>query len=176
MAPHFRLCGVDRNQDKGRVTRAPASKVNAEQALRKSESGDLVALFHFFLIGKAEGRGAARHWRRRLEILVAHRASITVTIAVWLRLLLLLLTELPLLLKLAALRHQDPIIVLGMLEIVLLHDPIAGRSRVARKLQVFLIHMGRRAANLDVRSRRIESPIVIMVVIMIVLRPTAASA
>ena len=63
-----------------------------------------------------------------------------------------------------------------MLEIVLLHDTIAGRSCVARKLQIFLIHVRSRAANLDVWSRRIECPIVIMVVIVIVLRPTAASA
>jgi hypothetical protein len=83
-----------------------------------------------------------------------------------LRLLALDVTGLALL---RSLRHQNAVIMLGMLKLDLCHDAIACRSRIARELQVFLIHVSRGAADLDVGPRRIECPV------MTLLRPSAAS-
>ena len=49
-------------------------------------------------------------------------------------------------------RHDDPIVVLGMLQVVLGHDNVAGRLRIARQRHVFLGDVGRVAANLHARS------------------------
>src|SRR5580704_9255121 len=90
------------------------------------------------------------------------------------RVLILLLLELG--------RTQDAEIVLGMLEIVLRHHPVAGRVRIARHLQVFFVHMRSGAADFDFRPARIEGPVRIVVVTaatttatIVVLRPAAAS-
>src|SRR5438045_2826818 len=66
-------------------------------------------------------------------------------------------------------RH-DPPIMFGMLQVVFCGDAIAGGIRIARELQVFLVHMRSRTADLDLRARRIERAIGIDV-----LRPAAAS-
>ena len=68
-------------------------------------------------------------------------------------------------------RH-DPPVMLGVLQIVLGCDAVAGRVGVARHLQIFLIDVRSGAANLDLRTRRIERAIWIDVV---ALRPAAAS-
>jgi len=70
---------------------------------------------------------------------------------------------------LRGLRHQDAVIVLSVLKVVFRRDAVTSGTGIARELQVFLIDMSRRAADLDVRSRRIESPVVTL------LRPPAAS-
>ena len=115
----------------------------------------------------------------------AHRTPVTVAAAIAVRLTLtltllrLLLTKLLLwlLIELAALSHEDAIIVLGVLEIILLHHTIASGSRVAGELQILLVDMRRRTPDLDVRARRVECPVVVVVVIVIVvLRPAAAPA
>ena len=66
--------------------------------------------------------------------------------------------------------REDAVIMLGMLEIILCHDAIARRIRVARHLQIFLVNMGGGAANLDLRPARIEGPVGIAL-----LRPAAAA-
>ena len=76
--------------------------------------------------------------------------------------------------QLRALRHQDAVIVLGVLEIVLLHYAITGRARIAGKLKIFLVHVRGRATNLHIRSCGIKGPVVVVVMI-VVLRPAAAS-
>jgi hypothetical protein len=73
-----------------------------------------------------------------------------------------------------ALRHQDAVIVFGVLEIVLLHHAVSGRAGIARKLEILLIHMCGGATNLDIGTCGVERPIVSVVVT--VLRPAAASA
>ena len=60
--------------------------------------------------------------------------------------------------------HQDAIIMLGVLEIVLRHHPVAHGARIARKLQIFLIDVRRGAADLHVGPGRIESPVMIFAV------------
>lgn len=47
-------------------------------------------------------------------------------------------------------RHDDPIVVLGVLEIVFSHDTIARRLRVPCERHVFLSNMSRVAANLHI--------------------------
>jgi len=81
---------------------------------------------------------------------------------------LTLLTLIQLLLGLGG-AHQ-PVIVLGVLQVVFGHDAIAGRIRISRKLQIFLVNMGRGTANLDLRTARIECAVGV-----VVLRPAAAS-
>jgi hypothetical protein len=59
----------------------------------------------------------------------------------------------------------------GMLKVVLGSYSIALRTCVARKLQVFLIDVSRRAADLHIGPGRIERSVMILL-----LRPSAASA
>ena len=99
------------------------------------------------------------------------------------RLLLLLLV----LLHLRLLRGQDAKIMFGVLQIVLGHDAIARGVRVARQLQILLVDMRRRPADLHFRSVRIERTVrvvaatsstttaVVDVAAVISLRPAAAS-
>ncbi len=47
--------------------------------------------------------------------------------------------------------HDDPIVVLGMLQIIFGHHSIAGRLCIPRERHVFLGDMGRVAANLNTR-------------------------
>jgi hypothetical protein len=69
---------------------------------------------------------------------------------------------------------QDPEIVLGVLQIVLGQDPVAGRRRVAGQLLVFFIDALGRATNLDaVGTVRIEGPVGVM---LLRLAATAAAA
>jgi hypothetical protein len=64
--------------------------------------------------------------------------------------------------------HDDAVIMLGVLEIILGHHAVSGRTGITRELQIFLIDMGRGAANFDVGPGRVKSPV------MIVLRSPAA--
>src|SRR5262249_48120319 len=47
-------------------------------------------------------------------------------------------------------RHDDAVVVLGVLEIALGHDQVAGGQRIARQRHVFLGDMGRRTPDLNV--------------------------
>jgi hypothetical protein len=98
--------------------------------------------------------------------------------------LLLLSLLLLILLLLLCLRSHDAVVVLGMLEIILRHHPIAGGIGVARELEIFLIDVGRRTADFHFWTRRIECPVrivsattaaAIIVATAGVLRPAAAS-
>jgi len=70
-------------------------------------------------------------------------------------------------------------IMFGMLVVVLGGDRVAGRTRVARKLHVFLGDVGGGPADLDVRSIRLEypghrvlaTPVVVIVVVVPVTHP-----
>jgi hypothetical protein len=148
------LCGVDGNQDKG---------------------WGLGQFFPFFLglgIREAEGGGATRRYRRLLAVACLHRLLAftvpvaTAVVAIGLGLALIGLLLLRLLLHRPALRHKDSVIMFGVLEIVLLLHPIASRTRIARELEIFFIDARRRAADLDVRTRRIERPIMIVMTAM----------
>ena len=88
--------------------------------------------------------------------------------------MLLILLPLELLLLLGLGRAHHAVIVLGMLEIVFRHDAVTRGVRVAGELQVLLVHVRCRAANLHLRSVGIERPVGIAAIV-IVLRPAAAS-
>ena len=139
--------------------------------------------FVFVLAGvfcQGEGRSALARLLLRVRLLLgAARAAILVRILLLLVLLLLLILLLGL-----RLRRHDPVVVLGMLEIILRHHAVAGRIGVARELEIFLIHIRRRATDLYLRPGRIEgtvrivsaATIVVVATTACVLRPAAASA
>ncbi len=64
---------------------------------------------------------------------------------------ILLLALLLILLLLLLLRGEDAVIMFGVLEIVLRHHAVARGVGIARELQIFLIHMGSRTADLHFR-------------------------
>jgi hypothetical protein len=77
-------------------------------------------------------------------------------------------------------RGDDPVVVLGVLVVVLGCHRIAGGACIARELDVFLGHVGGRAADLDVGAVRFVDPRqgvlaapVIVVVIIVVVIPVA---
>ena len=81
---------------------------------------------------------------------------------------------------------NDAVVVLGVLQIVFRHDPVAGALGVAGKRRVFLGDVLGRAPDLHVRTRAVVGPrqgiatltvvvvIVIIVVVIIVITPAAA--
>jgi len=158
------------------------SKTRAEKAAKSLSCVVPVGIVPIIAIGEAEGRRASGHGLlTRLRLVIAlvpiplRGPGIPVAVSVGLALLRILRLLLACV-HLRALRHENAVIVLRVLEIVLLHHAIAGRTRIARELEIFLVHMGSGAANLDVRPRGIKCPVVIVVMIVVVLRPTAASA
>src|SRR5690606_28256584 len=77
-------------------------------------------------------------------------------------------------------RHDDAVVMLGVLEIVFGHHPIAGALRIARQRGVFLGDLLRGAANLHVRpvaliasGQRVRSLAALIVVIAIVVAAAA---
>ena len=54
-------------------------------------------------------------------------------------------------LKLFTIGHDDAVVVLGMLQIILCQHPITGRLRIARQRQIFLGNMRRCPANFNIR-------------------------
>jgi hypothetical protein len=157
------------------------SKTRAEKAGKRLSC--VVSVVPVIDIGEAEGWGAPGHGLRRRRLLlviglvpVALRgAPVAVAVRLALGRILLRLLLLAARAQLGALGHQDPIIVLGVLEVVLLHHAIAGGAGITGELQVLLVHMGGGTANLDIRPRGIKCPVVI-VVMTAVLWPAAASA
>ena len=135
-------------------------------------SGGFVALFAVFsCIVQAEGWGAAD--RLRITLLHGRTAisiAITLLAAVLSTVILLLTALLLLLLRQPALGHQDSVVVLGVLEVVLRRHAVACRARVSCELKILLVNMRGSAADLDVRAGRIKSPV------MVVLRPAAAAS
>jgi hypothetical protein len=99
-----------------------------------------------------------------------------------LTLLLLALLVLALLLQVGLIRHDEAVIVLGVLEVVLGHDAIAGRVRVARELEILLVDMVRVAADLHIRPVRInravnvEDLILALLAALVARTATAAAA
>src|SRR6185312_8227110 len=71
-------------------------------------------------------------------------------------LLLLLGLLLLVLLLCLSLGGHDPVIVFGVLEIIFRHHAVARRIGITRELEIFLIHIRRRAADFYFRPRRIE--------------------
>jgi len=142
-----------------------------------------VRLFALFLVlvaavGQREGR------RALVGLLLLRIRLVAALPAVLVRLLLRRLLLLILLLGLRLRRH-DAVIVLGVLEIILRHDAVAGRVGVARELQIFLIDVRCRAADFHLRAGRVERAVrivsaataaAIVVAAACVLRPAAASA
>lgn len=55
-------------------------------------------------------------------------------------------------------RHDDAIVVLGVLQIVFCQNRVTGRRGVARQRHVFLGNMGRCAPNFDVRAGTLKAP------------------
>ena len=134
----------------------------ADDPVNIPNSGRFVAFFEVVLgISKTEGRRTV-HRLGELRLFGSGRAPVTIWVG-------LLCSRILWLTGLDPLCQQNAEIVLCMLQIVLGHDAVARRARIARKLEIFFIDMRRGAPDFYVRSRRIECPAVI------VLRPAAAS-
>jgi hypothetical protein len=79
-------------------------------------------------------------------------------------------------------RHDDAVIVLGVLEIVLGQHRVTRRLCVARESDVLFRNMGGRAPQLDVRARAFEAPrqrvltLPILIVVIIIAVVAAASS
>ena len=80
--------------------------------------------------------------------------------------------------------HDDAVIVLSVLHIVLGQHRVAGRMRIARQLHIFFRNMRRRAAQLDIRPGALKAPrqrilrlavSVVRVVVVIIATATAAA-
>lgn len=127
----------------------------------------LFAFGRIAAIGQGEGRPRGLQGARDIGLLagtVRLAILLAIAVAIWLLRLLHLRVVLGVLLLLRLNGGKNPEVVLGVLEIVFRHDPIALRIGVARKLQIFLIDMGRRAANLDLRAVEIVCAIQIVAV------------
>jgi hypothetical protein len=119
----------------------------------------------------APGHGLLGRLRLVKAFVPAPLSGARVSIAIWLvlgRKLRLWLAA-----RLGALYHQNPVIVFGMLEVILLHHAVTGRAGITGELKIFLVHVRGGTADLHVRPCRIEGPVVS--VVMIVLRPATAS-
>lgn len=151
-------------------TDAYVALISVKTRRKRQESGGFVALFQLILgIGQAERRRASHRLGIGRLFAAAHiRPAIAVTATGLLLLPAAAKSRLPSL-RLRTLGHQDSIVVLCMLEIVLRHHAVALRAGISGKLQVLLVDMRSGAADLHVGSGRIEGPVVI------VLRPPAAS-
>src|SRR5690606_12933998 len=121
----------------------------------------LLGLLRLLCLGHFE---TARH----LDALVA--LALAVEIVAGIARLLLLLQRL-----LGERGGDDAVVVLGVLEIVLRHHPVAGALRVAGERGVFLGHLLSRAANLHVRAvalvaagQRIGAAAVLILIIVVV--------
>ena len=72
---------------------------------------------------------------------------------------------------------HNPVVMLGMLEIIFRHDPVASRARITRKLLVLFIDVRRRPTNFDLWPRRIKCPVgVVVIVVLVVLWPAATTS
>ena len=140
-------------------------------------------VFAFFLVRAAFRQGKGRAAALLQLGLLTRRLIAGLAVRVLRRLLCLILGLLGLL------RRHDAEVMLRMLKIILGHHPVAARIGVAGELEIFLINMAGRTADLDFRTRGIERPvgvetttaamaaaIVMAATAIAVLRPAAASA
>ena len=139
-----------------------------------------LGVFAFFLVRIAFGQ--RKGWCIGLLGRLADGLLTRLAVGVLGRLLRLILRLLRLL------RGHDAEIMLRMLKIILGHDAVAAGVGVTRQLQILLIDMAGRPANLDLRAAGIEGAVGIVpaatistaavaaAVTTTVLRPAAASA
>jgi len=73
-------------------------------------------------------------------------------------------------------RRHDAVVMLRMLKIILGHDAVAAGIGVARQLQVFLIDVAGRAANLDLRTGGIVGAVGIEAAAAIIAAAAATTA
>src|ERR1051326_2611284 len=138
--------------------------------------GFVGVLIHRLGLGQREGRSAAGLRQAGCALIRAPPiAAIVLRIGPAVLTLIGLLGLLLLLLILDLVGVHDAVVVLGVLEIILGLNAVAGRIGVARQLQVLLIDMRGGAANLDFRTAGIEGPVGIVGVGGL-LRPAAALA
>ena len=79
--------------------------------------------------------------------------------------------------------HDDAVVMLGVLQVVLSQNRVTGRLRVACERDVLLSDMSRRAAQFDVRPRTFEATrqrvltfAVLVIIVVIIVAAAAASA
>jgi hypothetical protein len=80
--------------------------------------------------------------------------------------------------------HDDAVVMLGVLQVVLSQNRVTGRLRVACERDVLLSDMSRRAAQFDVRPRTFEATrqrvltfaVLVIIVVVIIVAAAAASA
>jgi hypothetical protein len=78
-------------------------------------------------------------------------------------------------------RRDQAEVMLGVLIVILGSNGVAGRPRIARKLNVFLGHMRGGAANLDIRSvglentghRVLAAPVIVTIIVVVIIVPVA---
>lgn len=83
-------------------------------------------------------------------------------------------TRLVLLLLLRLGCRQDTIVMFGMLEVVFRRYTVARGVRVSGELQIFFINVRRGTADFHLRSVRIECPVWVVLMAVVVLRPAPA--
>ena len=124
----------------------------------------------FFLSGRCVGQRKRRSARLRctLDVRLVARAIWGAILAIPIGLSAALLLSLRVVLRLLSLlrldRGHDAEVVLGVLKVALGHDPVALCVRIAGKLKVLLVDIGRRAANFHLRSGGVERPVRIEII------------
>jgi hypothetical protein len=119
----------------------------------------LVVAVHTGLTATLSGSGRRRTWlRTAAEVILTAIAELVVASLVTVHAIaprgLPLLTRC---LELLAIGHDDAVVVLSVLQIVLCEDTVAGRLRVARQLQILFCDVRWRSAHLNIGSIRLEA-------------------
>jgi len=77
---------------------------------------------------------------------------------------------------LLAMGHDDPVVVLGMLQIIFCKHGITSRQCITRHRDVLFRDMGRRTTNFDVRTVGLIAASQWVLAFAVIIIPTAASA
>jgi hypothetical protein len=110
-----------------------------------------------------------------LALLVALLLA-AIGLALLLPVLLVLAVLLALLLHMSLVGHDQAVIVLGMLEVILGHDAVAGRVRVAGELEVLLVNVVGVAADLHVGAVRVDRAVNVEDLVLVLLAALVARA
>jgi hypothetical protein len=138
---------------------------------------------HCALVHVAMRFGHREGWFARWRLTaIINTIAVRSTVAISIVGLLATILVLELLLALRRGRH-NPVVVLGVLEVILRGYPISRRVRISRELQILLVNMRGRAADFHLWPTRIERAVatataattpIAAAVAMTTLRPAAA--
>jgi hypothetical protein len=136
-----------------------ARLVAAGQARALARAGAIEALRH----------GVAVSRLRLLTLPGGRLLALTVGVGLSFRLVLLTVVALLELIERALTGQDVAVIVIGVLEIVLRHDAVAGRRRIAAEHQVLLVNLVGRTAQPDTWAIAVEGLVAALVVMMMVM-------